>query len=379
MINRRSRRHVRSLWINEYLEPRLIPSADLVGVVDRVRDLGPISRASAVLGAEAKATIDVDSAVIFRFEIEAGGAYTLLVQHTGTGLSLEAATPAGSMALNPGPVGTVQRLPLELSPGAYEVVATAGTRQAASVDWDLLLNNGVGHGTEATTIPSALPLGVLDAGGTATATAESRGPAAMDQRASDDDGGLASPPAPVQSQAQGQGSMRYAVSGLLGRDTPAETGALPPTLLAGRPEPHSTPAGREFANLDATLVVAIQPGAAVELSTGSSAVASQALEALARGIEEWIPGRLDAGLAASLGDLVASGRGETAPLAPAAELISLTTISSGLVVGAVAVTIGSRARINRKPRLFDRASARMLKFAPEPIVQGLQTLLKRAV
>ena len=199
-------------------------AAGLGGVAPAVlRDLGSVSRGAALAGAEATAMIEPGGAVTFRFAIQAAGDYTLRVRHDGDGLSLVALTPAGVATIDPGPAGPFRGVPLRLAAATYEVTASATGGRPVFVDWELLLNSGVGQA--ASTTPGALlalpptPSGAAPPGAPAPDPAGTS--AAWGEAAS-----VAAPPAQ---------SLTYPVAGpMMGRPglDPAATPQVPPPLDA---------------------------------------------------------------------------------------------------------------------------------------------------
>ncbi len=137
-------------WLPEGLEPRCLRTGGLAGGgADVLRELGAVSHAAAAAGVEATATIAPGGAVTFRFEAEAAGHYTLLVRYTGDGLDLVAKGPAGPTSIRPGPPGPFSVVPLTLDAATYEVTASARGGRPVFVDWELLLNTGVGQSAAA--------------------------------------------------------------------------------------------------------------------------------------------------------------------------------------------------------------------------------------
>ena len=150
MANRRAGRGWTRVALGpESLEGRALPTAGGAGLGDVVQELGLVSRSAAIRGVEATATIAAGHAVTFRFAVAAGGDYTLFVRHDGDGLSLVAKTPAGVATIDAGPAGPFRAVPLRLSPGTYEVTASAGDGSGVFVDWELLLGSGVGQASAA--------------------------------------------------------------------------------------------------------------------------------------------------------------------------------------------------------------------------------------
>ena len=128
----------------EGLEPRSLLAASVVTNV--VENLGGVSRAAAIKGVEVTAPIAEGGSVTFRFEAEFAGHYTLLVRYTGEGLALKAQGPSGSAFITPGPPGPFATVHLPLEAATYEITATALGDRPVFVDWELLLDTGVGQG-----------------------------------------------------------------------------------------------------------------------------------------------------------------------------------------------------------------------------------------
>ena len=226
MENRPGRGRLRGPWFSEHLESRGLLSAGLAGFANVLRDLGPVSRAAAVAGVEVIAPIDSHNSVTFRFEVEAAGHYTLLVRHSGDALSLVAKTPAGTSPIDPGPAGQFQTVKLDLEAGPADVTATARGDNPVLVDWELLLNSGIGQAA-ATTSSAVLPSLLIPASAPDALPAPSVvGKPSVAAHTSTDL--LASPGISAASLAQDQSPMRYSLSGLVGRDNPE--GAAPAAL-----------------------------------------------------------------------------------------------------------------------------------------------------
>ena len=129
----------------EGLEPRGLLTAGVPGGLNVLEDLGEVSRALAIKGVEVTAPIPSHTSITFKFGAEAAGDYLLKVRYVGEGLTLEAQGPSGSASITPGPPGPFATVALPLQAATYEITASATGDQDVFVDWELLLNSGVGQ------------------------------------------------------------------------------------------------------------------------------------------------------------------------------------------------------------------------------------------
>ena len=130
----------------EGLESRGLLTAGVSAGLIAVEDLGEVSRALAIKGVEVTAPIASHGSITFRFDVEAAGDYTLKVRYSGGALELEARGPSGSSSITPGPAGPFSTIALPLRAASYEITASAVDDRPVFVDWELLLNSGVGQG-----------------------------------------------------------------------------------------------------------------------------------------------------------------------------------------------------------------------------------------
>jgi len=354
MKNRPNRRQVRNGRSLEGLESRSLPSLGLAGVVDVFRKLGPVSPSAAALGVEATASIGSGDCVTFRFEVEAAGQYTLLVRHTGKGLTLDATGPTGSSAIDSGPAGPFQVVPLNLKTATYQVKASAQAGQSVFVDWELLLNTGIGQST-ATAPGSVLPLPTLQppapTPGLATPTSASI--------AAHFDASLSLLPS---SSSPTQALTWSIPSGPLGYPT-LEPSSLPEIALK-TPGPTGAPSAEPLSPLDVILIEALQPQSAnqvalTELTWWDRLFKPTATEPMSKPIEVGSPSA-----PASIPRLAAVL--EAPSSAPAGDRVSLSMISPGLLLGAIAVTVASRARRTAHIARFQRTPTQYAPNASRP-------------
>jgi hypothetical protein len=108
-----------------------------------VHDLGDVTSAVSSVGARATSDIPANGSVAFRLSLARGGDYLLWCRYTGVGVSLEYAGPRGSTEIMPGAPGATEYFDLQLVAGDYTLTAEAYGGSPASVDWELLLANGV--------------------------------------------------------------------------------------------------------------------------------------------------------------------------------------------------------------------------------------------
>ena len=142
----------------EGLEARGLLAVGVLSGLNVVEELGSVSRASAIRGVEVTAPIAPNGSVTFRFEAEASGPYTLKVLYKGDGLGLLAEGPSGRAAIPAGTPGSFETLSLPLDAGSYAITASALGDRPAFVDWELLLNTGVGQGAaQAAALVSSSP------------------------------------------------------------------------------------------------------------------------------------------------------------------------------------------------------------------------------
>ena len=340
MKNRPARRPIHNRRPLEGLESRSLPSLGLAGVVD-FRELGPVSPSAAASGVEATASIGSGDSVTFRFEIEAAGQYTLLVRHTGDGLTLDAKTPAGSAAIDPGPAGPFQVVPLNLKAATYEVKASAQGGRPVFVDWELLLNTGIGQ-SAATAPGPVLPVFAVQppAPTLAPATPTGANVAHFDASFSL----FPSSSSPTQA-------LTWSIpSGPLGHPT-LEPSALPEIALT-TPGAMGASSAEPISPLDMALIEALQPQSANQVALTESTwwdrlFGSIPTEPMAEPIEA--ARRSEPASTVRLAD-----GPEESPSAPAENWVSLSAISPGLLLGAVAVAVASRARIKANRESFRR-------------------------
>ena len=342
-------------------------SVGVGSVTDVLRALGPVSRAAAVQGVAATASIDSGHAVTFQFEVEAGGNYTLLVRHDGAGLTLTAQTPAGKVAIDAGPAGPFEAVPLALQPGTYEVTAAARGGEPVFVDWELLLNAGVGQAASATpsvVLPSVnLPVTTsVPASGAATSgtlSAAAPGSAVA----------VSAPASSTLSLAQSDTSdvSRYQLGGLVGRSSTDSTAASP-SLVALAPGATETPALGSLAGLDIVLLAGIQPAVGNQASAGVMPGEPSSFA----GFAQAIGGELGADSAATP-QLAELDPGQPAAGSPGDEAdegsVSLAAISPGIVLGAVVVSVATRRLVTSKRPFFTRTPAESDQPPDSPLLR----------
>ena len=239
----------------EGLEPRGLLTA---GGLNVVQDLGEVSRALAIEGVEVVAPIPSHGSITFKFAAEAAGDYLLKVRYIGEGLTLEARGPSGSSSITPGPPGPFETIALPLQAATYEITATATGDEDVFVDWELLLNSGVGQAASqgstlvvaSTAIPLPTPPGPAAPSPSPSVTTPSTDWAPAVSPSMVAVGGLAGRVEPVQALTPvgpttpgGELAMAYAGDGLpdgiLASLAPAAPGAEAPT--SDDPSPSTTP------------------------------------------------------------------------------------------------------------------------------------------
>ena len=334
----------------------------MLGAPNVLCELGPISRASALAGVEAKASIPAGSAVTFRFEVEAGGNYTLLVRHDGAGLTLDAATPAGAATIDAGSAGSFHAVPLPLAPGQYLITAAARGGQAVFVDWELMINSGVGQaagGAPAAVLALPAPASVAAAACPSATTTGSIGGNVGEAMGTAS--GAAAPPTPAVAASPA----RYLVGGPMGRTAGDPAGATP--VVAMTPALGKAPAESPMAELETALLIALQPGAGAERCGDADP---------APGTTSWFA-ELTRGMTGEA-PVATAGDSNPIPIDPAG-LIGLSTaqvsaepdaaqatLDPGVLLGAVAVTVASRQVIKRRrdgslPALTDARTPRAIR------------------
>ncbi len=347
MKNRPIRRGVRCGGFLSGLESRSLPSAGVAGVADALRNLGPVSRSAAIAGVEATALINSGDSVTFRFEIEAGGNYTLLIRHTNDGLKLDAASPSGSSPINPGPSGTFQVVPLRLDSTTYEVTASARGGRPVFVDWELLLNTGVSQSA-------------LSGPGTVLPPLTLPTPAPTPPSTSAIVEVVAAPTAPLGSEPA-QSSTWLTAGKPVGHPTlelsslPEVASTAPKTLDTLDPLDESQP----ISPVDVALIEALMPAIGSQPVNGNEVPSIEI---------PWWSRFFETNLGQSSGSVADGSRAEFGPLpTDTAEPVTLSSdtgetrlsvamISPGLLLGVTAVTIASRGRIVRNRKFFERNS-----------------------
>ena len=347
------------------LESRALPSAGLVGLSGIVRDLGTVTAAAAARGVEATALISPQSSVTFRFSVQDASQYTLLVRHVGDGLTLDASTPAGVAAIDPGAAGPFRVVPLHLDAATYEITATARAGQPVFVDWELLLNGGVGQAVAVAppailpAIAIAIPNPAAGPGGAAPLAATPT-PAAASTPAGGDCFG----------PAQGGNVPTFLVSGP--RGWPTVEADAPPAVVASAPgSPPAASTGPALVELESALVLTMQPGATDPQGPADPgpSPATSWLTSLWGGVTDRPSGGADAGPAA-LEVVAARLMAEPQPDRAAPSPISLSAISPGLLLGAMTVTVAARSRIKGNPTPFGRTTSAGSPMASTPSTIG---------
>lgn len=382
MPNRSSQRGIRGISATEELETRAVPSAGLSGLSNIVQELGTVSRSAATAGVEATAWIRPESSVTFRFDLQAAGDYTLLVRHVGNGLTLDAQTPSGSASINPGPAGPFRVVPLHLDSATYEVKATAQTGQPVYVDWELLLNSGVSQAA-VTAAPAILPVPAVPSPSTAATGTGASGPSTPASSASACAAGASSPPAPAPpSSGQAESTPTYLASGPVGR--PPLDPAAPP-VIALAPEQIATAYTPSLVDLEAALMVVMQPAAPgqAEINAGSVGASEAPIDApwydtlVANARGQSPPATPEEPASADHGISQLGAETRSTPASP--DRVSLASISPGLLLGGVAVTVAARSRIKRNAQWTGLvAPGRMPISAPEPTLQRLREIFARS-
>ena len=355
---------------NSRLESRSLLSGGMSDLGNIVRDLGTVTGSAATSGVEATAMIAAQSSVTFRFNLRDAGDYTLLVRHAGEGLTLEARTPAGIAAVDPGVAGPFQVVPLRLDSATYEITASARSERSVYVDWELLLTNGVGQSAAATIAPLLVPMGAAPPSLNPPLDLL---PAAVTSSASLV--GLASPPAETTQPAS---SPIYLASRPVGR---LSLEATPPLAAVARmPETTDPSTTLSRGELDSALCIALQASQHVEGSHPENRAEHSWFD------DFWVKTDPELIGAPQFADEpitpeadLARMLGESTPPETARQRISLASISPGLALGALAVTVAARSRIKRTPRWFDRGqSSRSLASSVEPTFQRLRAVFERS-
>ena len=349
------------------LEARSLPSGGLAGLSHIIQNLGTVTGSAATSGVEATALIAAQSSVTFRFAVQDAGQYTLLVRHVGQGLTLQAKTPGGTAAVEPGVAGPFQVVPLRLETATYEITAAAEAGESVYVDWELLLNSGVSQSAnETTTATTLIPLSFA---APSLSTPANLTPAPVGSSASST--GSLSPPVESTEPAS---SPIYLASGPVGR--PSLDAPSPPPLVALMPGTTDRDLASSMAELDSALLIAMQAssqdeGSRPEKSEDHSwfddfwGTAAETPDAEAE------PTTPEAGLARMMAESIAP--------ATKSQKVSLATISPGLALGALAVTVAARSRIKGNPRLPQRSTpAHPSASRTDSSLQRLRAIFERS-
>ncbi len=354
MKNRMQRQRPFEVCFTEGLETRNLLSVGAAGLTNIVENLGTVTRDAAAAGIEVTAQIPAHSSVTFEFDVQTPANYTLLVRHVGNGLTLTATGPTGSGSVDPGPAGPFESLPLSLGANHYSITAAANGDEAVFVDWELLLNNGVGQ--SAATAPAAL-LG-LNTTSTSTPTATPAPSSPVSSGATFTGSG----PAGLTSAAvvASVGSDRadntpiHLVGEPVGRSSPGSPSALP--ALAATPARPSAGVQSFLAELDAALVTGIQPpvggqnGMTVESVTDPEVPIERSWFSDHLGTT---PTSVAAELAPAAAEL-AQFLTHYQNLSEGDQPVSLASISPGLLIGAVTVTVAARGRLKKIAQALGR-------------------------
>jgi len=335
----------------------------MVGVVDVLRELGPISRSAATSGVEATALIGSNESATFRFTVEAGGDYTLLVRHSGDGLTLEANSPLGSATIDPGPSGPFQVVPLRLDSTTYEVEASSRDGRPVFVDWELLLNTGVGQ------VSSSGPSAVLPSLAVPVPAATPASPSETTSAASES---FAVPSAHSPSEPARDSS--WASAGLpVGRHAPDPSFSPDAALTASTPpDAHGKP--QDVSPIDSAFIDALMPTITIQPVSGNQIAAIESpwwdrlssitLNQPATDPVESRP-EFEPGPTPSLARLADRPALDDPDSSAGGSRLSLISISPGLLLGAIGVTIASRGRVVRNGKFFGRNFMPLSQHAPQ--------------
>ena len=352
------------------LESRSLLSGGVSALSNVVRDLGTVTGSAATSGVEATATIPSRSSVTFRFSVQDAGQYTLLVRHVGQGLTIQAKTPGGTAAVDPGVAGPFQVVPLRLESATYEITASAQTGESVYVDWELLRNSGISQSASATSATTLIPLSPT-APTSISPTSSTPSPVGSSASATE------SLSLPAES-TQPASSPIYLTNGPVGR--PSLDAPSPSPLVDLMPETTDLDLTLSMAKLDSALLIAMQAssqdaGPRAEKSADHSwfndfweTFATNTAEKTAPDAEPTPP-------QADLSQMLA----ESTTPETKSQTVSLAAISPGLALGAFAVTVAARSRIKGNPRFSHRnPPAHSSASSTDPNPRRLRAIFERS-